>query len=312
VTVERTTIRPTAAEAAPRAAAVRVVTTRAELRSALAGLRAPGREIGLVPTMGALHAGHLSLVEAARRECDAVVVSIFVNPTQFAPGEDYARYPRDLDRDLALLDPLGVALVFAPDVAEIYGPDHATFVEVGGLSEMFEGASRAGHFRGVATVVLKLLNLLAPDVAYFGQKDYQQSLVVRRMVEELDLPVRIRVCPIVREADGLALSSRNVYLAPDDRRQALVLSQSLVQACELFAAGERDAAVIRRRMQELIEANPRVALDYAALADADTLAPVNKVIPQTVALVAARIAGVRLIDNCFLGQALTTTMNANC
>jgi pantoate--beta-alanine ligase len=283
-------------------AACRIISTRAELRAAIAAARAGKQTVGLVPTMGALHAGHLSLVEAARRECDLVVTSIFVNPTQFGPGEDFERYPRHLAADVAQLAPLGVELVFAPERAEIYRPGHATMVELSGVAESLEGKFRPGHFRGVATVVLKLLNLVTPDAAFFGRKDYQQSLVVRRLVEDLDVPVKIRVCPTIREPDGLALSSRNAYLAPDDRRRALVLSRSLSLACQLFESGQRDAAVIKRRMAELFDNTPGVTVDYLALADSESLAEVPSVTSHTVALVAARVAGIRLIDNCSLGQ----------
>ncbi|MBI2827149.1 MAG: pantoate--beta-alanine ligase [Planctomycetia bacterium] len=292
---------PTSPPAAP-SASCRLVRDRAAVRDAVSAARAAGKSIGLVPTMGALHAGHLSLVQASRRECGCTVVTVFVNPTQFGPGEDFDRYPRNLDGDVAQLAPLGVDLVFAPEPDEVYRPGHTTMVEVAGVAEPLEGKHRPGHFRGVATVVLKLFNMVAPDVAFFGQKDYQQSLVVRRLAEDLDVPVRIRVCPTVREPDGLALSSRNAYLGPDDRRKALALSRSLTLAGELFESGERDAAVIRRRMMEIFEATPGVTLDYLALADADTLVEVSEVNPHTVALVAARVGNVRLIDNSFLWQ----------
>lgn len=289
-------------QSSPRASQCRIVTTIAEVRAAVAVARAAGKTIGLVPTMGALHVGHTSLVDAARETCDLVAVSIFVNPTQFGPGEDFERYPRNLEADVALLAPRGVELVFAPQPVEIYRPGSSTFVDVGRVAEPLEGKFRPTHFRGVATVVLKLLNIVAPDVAFFGQKDYQQSLVIRRLVADLDVPVEIRVCPTVREADGLALSSRNAYLSAEDRRRGLVLSRSLARARELFAAGERDAAVIHRQMLALFAAEPGVTIDYVALADADTLEEVTAVTQQTVALVAARVAGVRLIDNCFLSS----------
>jgi pantoate--beta-alanine ligase len=280
----------------------RVIPTGAALRAAIASARQAGRTIGFVPTMGALHAGHTSLVDAARQECDLVVASIFVNPTQFGPGEDFERYPRNLAADVAQLAPRGVEIVFAPSPTEIYRPGHATMVEVAGVSEPLEGPVRPGHFRGMATVVLKLLNLVAPDVAFFGQKDFQQSLVVRRLVADLDVPVKIRVCPTVREPDGLAMSSRNAYLAPDDRRTALVLSRSLALACELFESGQHDAAVIKRHMRELFDEAPGATIDYLTLADGESLHDVDEATPHTVALVAARIGGVRLIDNCFLWQ----------
>jgi pantoate--beta-alanine ligase len=300
-------IMPHGSPSAADPAACRTVTTRAALRQWVAAARAARQSIGLVPTMGALHAGHLSLVDAARQACDRVVVSIFVNPTQFGPGEDFERYPRNLGADVAQLAPRGADLVFAPEPPEIYRPRHATSVQVSGVTDTLEGKFRPGHFRGVATVVLKLLNLVTPDAAFFGQKDYQQSLVVRRLIDDLDVPVDIRVCPTVREADGLALSSRNVYLSPDDRRRALVLSRSLTLGCELFATGQRDAPTIKRRMMELFEATPGVAIDYLALADGETLDELDCVTGETVALVAARVAGVRLIDNCPLSQPPATT-----
>ena len=216
----------------------RVVSSRVELRAALIAARREGKSIGLVPTMGALHAGHVSLVEASAARCDFTVVTIFVNPTQFAPNEDFRKYPRTLESDLAALAGHGVDLVFTPPTDEIYRPGHATYVEPSGPALPLEGRCRPGHFRGVATIVLKLFNLVQPDVACFGRKDYQQSLVVRRMVDDFDLPIEICVCPIVREADGLALSSRNVYLDAEARRRALVLSRSLRLADELVEAGQ--------------------------------------------------------------------------
>ncbi len=281
-----------------------IVTTRGELRTAIDGWRAAGDSIGLVPTMGALHAGHLSLVDAAKRECSRVVVSIFVNPTQFGPGEDFERYPRDLERDVAQLASHGVDLVFAPAREEVYRAGSSTTVEPSAVAASLEGAYRPGHFRGVVTVVLKLFNMARPDMAFFGQKDYQQSLVVRRMVDDLDVPVTIRVCPTVRETDGLAMSSRNAYLSSEDRHRGLVLSRSLALACELFGKGERDAATIKQRMKCLIDATPGVTTDYLALADGDTLAELPVLTPTTVALIAARVGGVRLIDNCILGQGM--------
>ena len=285
----------------------RVVGSHAELRAAIQAWRAAKQTIGFVPTMGALHAGHLSLVDAARAECDRVVVSIFVNPTQFGPNEDFERYPRNLQADVALLAPRGAELVFAPQPAEIYPPGHATMVEVSGVANPWEGAFRPGHFRGVATVVLKLFNMVAPDVAFFGQKDFQQSLVVRRLVADLNVPVVVRVCPTMREADGLAMSSRNAYLSTEDRRRGLVLSRSLKLATELFAAGERDAHQIMARMRELFVATPGVTIDYLSLADGDTLAEVDRATANTVALIAARVGNVRLIDNCLLGSQLPVT-----
>jgi len=278
----------------------KAVRRRDELRRAVAAFRASGQTVGLVPTMGAVHAGHLSLVEACRTECDVTIATLFVNPTQFGPGEDFAQYPRPLDADLEAFGRHGVDLVFMPDTEEMYRPDHQTFIEVGGVSEAFEGEGRPGHFRGVATIVLKLLNVAAADIAYFGQKDYQQSLVIRRLVEDLDLPVQIRVCPIVRDPDGLAMSSRNVYLSGQERRQALALPESLARAEEQITAGERDADVIRQAMTEHLE---RAGLDvqYVALVDSGTMTSTHTVTGPTVALVAAKVGKTRLIDNRIIG-----------
>jgi len=252
--------------------------------------------------MGALHAGHLSLIEASRRECGYTVVTIFVNPTQFGPHEDFERYPRSLETDLAAIRPLGADLVFVPATSDMYRPQHATFIEMHGPAEPLEGRRRPDHFRGVATIVLKLFNLATPDRAYFGQKDYQQTLVVRRMVADLDLPIEVRVCPIVREADGLAMSSRNVYLSPAEREQALALYRSLQRAAELFAAGERGAEVLAAEMRKLYDAAPLVRLEYLAVADPETLAPVARVNERAVVAVAARVGKTRLIDNHLLGS----------
>jgi pantoate--beta-alanine ligase len=250
--------------------------------------------------MGALHAGHLSLVEACCCECGYRVVTIFVNPTQFAPGEDFQRYPRDQARDLQLLSAHPVDLVFAPELEAMYPPGSATAIDVGPVAEPWEGVYRPGHFRGVATVVLKLFNLVAPDVAYFGQKDYQQTLVVKRMVQDLDVPIQIRVCPTVREPDGLAMSSRNAYLSPEERNQALVLSRSLRLAEELVGGGERRTEAILQRMQQMLAAEPGVQVQYVTLADPQTLAPLEQIERDAVALIAAQVGGTRLIDNLLL------------
>ena len=251
--------------------------------------------------MGALHEGHLSLVRRAKMQCDVVAVSIFVNPTQFGPTEDFARYPRSPQKDLELLRSLEVDLVFAPSSTEIYPAGFATFLDPGPPATVFEGVIRPGHFRGVATVLLKLFNIVGPDCALFGQKDFQQVVVLRRLVEDLNLPVRIVVCPIVREADGLAKSSRNVYLNAEDRRAALVLFRSLAQAEKMAQAGEVDAQKLLEEMSKTFEAEPRVRLDYAAIVNPATLEPVTQVIPGSVALVAARLGAVRLIDNLIFG-----------
>jgi pantoate--beta-alanine ligase len=276
-----------------------VISTVAELRWAVRAAKASGGSVGLVPTMGALHAGHLSLVSQSKRDCDFTVVTIFVNPMQFGPGEDYDRYPRDLQKDQELLAPHKVDLVFAPSREEMYRPGHATHVEVDQVADRWEGAIRPGHFRGVATVVLKLFNAAEPDRAYFGQKDYQQSVVIRRMTTDLDLPIEIGVCPIVRDADGLALSSRNAYLSTDERNRGLSLSRSLRAAEGLVASGTRDTKSIEAAMRKILSAAP-VEMEYAAVVDPDTLLPVDRVERAAVALAAARVGGTRLIDNTIL------------
>jgi len=280
---------------------MQVLTRCQEISAAVTLLRGEGKSVGLVPTMGALHAGHLSLVEASRRECDATVVTIFVNPAQFGPHEDFTRYPRDLNADLEKLRPLGVDRVFAPPLEEMYSPGESTRVDVGAVAEPLEGQFRPGHFRGVATIVLKLFNVIPANVAYFGQKDYQQTRVVRRMVADLNVPIRIAVCPIVREPDGLAMSSRNAYLSPAERQRALVLSQSLNLAERLVAEGERNAATILARMRERFAQAGVDRIDYIALADPETLAPVTEIHGRTVALIAAHVGTTRLIDNRIIG-----------
>ena len=254
--------------------------------------RSERRSIGLVPTMGALHAGHLSLVELARRENDVVVVSVFVNPIQFGPDEDFARYPRDPDRDARLLGEGEVDAIYEPRTELMYPPGASTRVHVGGIAEPLEGKARPGHFEGVATVVTKLLAAVEPDRAYFGQKDAQQVAVVKRLVRDLDLGVEIRVGPIVREEDGLALSSRNVYLDPAERKAAASLSDALRDAARAYAAGERDPVRLRAVLVARLRAEPLADLEYAELVDAATFEK-----PGTLAVIAARIGKTRLIDN---------------
>lgn len=251
--------------------------------------------------MGYLHEGHLSLVRAARADNAHVVASIFVNPTQFAPNEDLARYPRDEARDLALLEAERVDAVFAPAANEIYPDGYATYVEVEGLTARLEGASRPTHFRGVTTVVCKLLNIVHPQRAYFGRKDAQQLAVIRRMVRDLDLDVEIVGMPIVREPDGLALSSRNVYLQGDDRRAGLVLSRAIECAQRLFEDGVRDAAKIRAAMTRITESEPRAEIDYVSVADGETLDELETIDGPALASLAVRVGGTRLIDNTTLG-----------
>lgn len=274
-----------------------VIRTAHEMQATSRQLRQAGRRIGFVPTMGALHEGHLSLVRAARQECDAVIVSIYVNPTQFGRGEDFDRYPRDLEGDLRLLAPLDVAGVFAPSDRDMYPEGFDTWVEVGRLAQPWEGAFRPGHFRGVATVVLKLFNLVMPDVAYFGEKDYQQLKVIQQMVRDLNLPIEIRPCPTVREPDGLAMSSRNKYLSAEQRRDALVLYRSLCLASERVAAGERDAGTICQAMREVIGQVPYAQIDYVALVDPQTLEEVSVIDRPVQAILAVRLGTTRLIDN---------------
>ncbi|HTU23504.1 MAG TPA: pantoate--beta-alanine ligase [Gemmataceae bacterium] len=279
-----------------------IVTGIDPLRRAVAEARRSGRTIGLVPTMGALHEGHLSLIETARAETGYVVVSIFVNPTQFGPNEDLNRYPRPLERDLEMCGEAGVDLVFHPQAEIMYPPGYRTYVEVEGLQDVLCGASRPGHFRGVATVVLKLFNLVQPDRAYFGQKDAQQVRILQQMVRDLNVPVEIRVCPIVREADGLALSSRNEYLEAGGRRGATVLYSALTEARQRIEAGTRDAATVRQVMTEAIASVPGAVLDYAAVVDADSLQPLVQIGSERSVLLAlaVRFGGTRLIDNVLI------------
>ncbi|WP_165244840.1 pantoate--beta-alanine ligase [Paludisphaera soli] len=285
---------------------MQVATTIPSARQAVEQARAEGRRIGLVPTMGALHAGHLALVEECRRLADYAAVSIFVNPAQFGPGEDYDRYPRVLEDDLRMCEAAGVDLVFKPSADEMYprGVPDATFVEVPGLSHVFEGVIRPTHFRGVATVVLGLFEIVRPDVAVFGQKDYQQQALLRRMVEDLHVPVEIVVHPIVREPDGLAMSSRNIYLDPDQRRGSLALRRALEAAVAAVAAGESDADRVRQILRSPIESEGAAVLDYAEVVDALSLEKLGRIEPgrTAVALVAARFGKTRLIDNARLTE----------
>jgi len=250
--------------------------------------------------MGALHEGHLSLVRAAKAQCDAVAVSIFVNPTQFGPTEDLSKYPRQFDRDCQLLEKEGIDILFAPSVDEIYPHGQVTWVLVEGLSEKFDGRSRPGHFRGVATIVAKLFNIIEPEAAFFGQKDAAQLAVIRRMVEDLNFPVEIVACPIVRESDGLAMSSRNAYLNRDERGRALVLRRSLEQVQQEFQAGERIAAKLISAAKEVFAREPQVVLDYFEIVDPDTLDPVERISQKTLVAVAAYVGSTRLIDNLVL------------
>lgn len=271
-----------------------------EARTLSRAARGRGARLGLVPTMGALHEGHLSLVRAAKAKSDIVTASIFVNPTQFGPNEDFARYPRDLDRDLALLETEDVDFVLVPSVEEMYPQQSVTWVTVEGLSDRLCGQSRPGHFRGVATVVAKLFNIVEPDVAFFGQKDAAQVAIIRRMVRDLNMPVQVEVCPIVRESDGLALSSRNAYLNPDQRRDALVLFRSLNGVRELFEKGERGSAALIGAAKAEFERVPAVRLDYFEIVDPDDLTPMTAINRRALVAVAAFVGSTRLIDNILL------------
>ena len=283
---------------------MRTIRTVRELREELAPARRAGRSVGLVPTMGSLHEGHLSLVRRARADCDVVVVSLFVNPTQFGPAEDFETYPRDEERDSELAAAEGVDVLFAPAQDEVYPEGFDTTVTVGGLTNVLDGdpARRGpGHFAGVATVVTKLFNMVAPDVAYFGQKDAQQALVIRKLVRDLDIPVRIEICPIVRDADGLALSSRNSYLSPAERERARSLSRALRAAEATVAGGVLDAgAVLAAARAELDEAG--IEPEYLELRSASDLSEVDRVNGATLLAVAARVGRARLIDNAILGD----------
>lgn len=281
----------------PTSAPPILVTNGAKMRRFVIEAQRAGKRVGVVPTMGALHAGHLSLVEAARNECDLVVPTIFVNPSQFGPNEDFDNYPRDLDSDTELLTPLGCDYLFAPSPSEIYPQGFGTTIDVGPVALPFEGAHRQGHFDGVATVVLKLLNLVPADVAYFGQKDYQQTLVLRQMVADLNVPAVVRVCPTVREADGLAMSSRNAYLDADDRRRATGLHASLQLAQRRVDAGERSASALTEAMQAHLESLGGIQVDYIAFVRAGTIDVVATIEGPTVALIAAKVGNARLIDN---------------
>jgi pantoate--beta-alanine ligase len=278
---------------------MKICATISEARAACRDARAGRKRLGLVPTMGALHEGHLSLVRAAKG-CDAVAVSIFVNPTQFGPTEDLSKYPRQFDRDCQLLEKEGVEILFAPSVEEIYPDGQVTWVLVEGLSEKLDGRSRPGHFRGVTTIVAKLFHVIEPDAAFFGQKDAAQLALIRRMVEDLNFGIEIVACPIVRESDGLAMSSRNAYLNREERGRALVLQRSLHQVQQEFQKGERIAARLIAAAKKVFAREPQVVLDYFEIVDPDTLDPVERISKKTLVAVAAYAGSTRLIDNAVL------------
>lgn len=271
-----------------------------ELRRVVAAARQAGKRIGCVPTMGALHVGHVSLMKHARADCEFVIVTVFVNPTQFGPQEDFSKYPRPFEADCEMSRAAGVDLLFHPTADVMYPPETATFVEVSGLSNVLEGAIRPGHFRGVATVVTKLLNLTQPDKAYFGQKDFQQQAIIRRMARDLDMPTEIVTCPTVRDPDGLALSSRNVYLSSAERTSGLSLYRALCLARDRVHSGETNLAAIRREMRDEMERSSGVVVDYATIVDAGSLIELNEPRSHMVALVAARVGLTRLIDNLLI------------
>ena len=275
---------------------MQVITTASEMQYACRALK-NNRTLGLVPTMGALHDGHLSLVHRALSECAAVAASIFVNPTQFAAGEDYDVYPRTFDADCAKLEAAGVSLLFAPSATEMYPPGATTFVEVASIGDRLDGASRPGHFRGVATVIAKLFNIVGPDRAYFGQKDAAQIAVLRAMIRDLNFPVQLIACPIVREPGGLAMSSRNRNLSADDRRRALILHHALRAACKLLQTGETNAEALSSAILTAFANDPHVRLDYAAIVDPATLLPVSDTAHGALIAVAAWVGSTRLIDN---------------
>ncbi|MGA2345196.1 MAG: pantoate--beta-alanine ligase [Candidatus Sulfotelmatobacter sp.] len=283
---------------------MKICRTIDEMRNASRAARRAGGRLGFVPTMGALHEGHLSLVQAARAASDVVAASIFVNPTQFGPNEDLVKYPRSFERDCELLEREGVELLFAPAVEEMYPAGAVTWVTVEGLSDKLDGRSRPGHFRGVTTVVAKLFHVVEPDAAFFGQKDAAQVAIIRRMVRDLNLAVELVVCPIVREADGLAMSSRNAYLDAEQRKRALVLHRSLMRVQQLAGAGERSAARLLAAGRDEIASESSVRLDYFEIVDAETLDRVEEVSGGALVAVAAYVGSTRLIDNVVLGATL--------
>ena len=265
--------------------------------------RSENRIVGLIPTMGALHEGHLALVKRARQECSEIITSIFVNPKQFGPKEDFAKYPRTFEADAEKLASAGVDAIFAPEPADVYPPGFRSYVSVEGLSDRLEGRSRPGHFRGVATVVLKLREIVQPHFAYFGRKDAQQVRIISQMAGDLNLDTEIVVCPIVREPDGLALSSRNAYLKPDERKAATVLHRALIAGRDELAAGGRDSLLLQTTLRKVLQAEPLAAVDYAEIVDADTFEPVTRVARPCYVVLAVFLGKTRLIDNLYIEPA---------
>jgi pantoate--beta-alanine ligase len=279
---------------------MQVLSTVHEMRAACRAVRKSGQSLALVPTMGALHAGHIAVVRAARAKCDVVAASIFVNPTQFGPNEDFSKYPRTFEKDCALLEAEGVALLFAPQSEEMYPKGASTFVEVEGVGDRLDGRSRPGHFRGVATVVAKLFHIVGPHKAFFGQKDAAQVAVLRSMVRDLNFPLDLVVCPTVRESDGLALSSRNRYLSAEERGRALVLSRALNVIAAAYGAGQKDVARLLEAGHSVLATEPDVRIDYLEIVNADTLLPLTEAVPGALVAVAAYLGATRLIDNTLL------------
>ena len=279
---------------------MKIVTSLSDMHSLAASIRREGKTIGIVPTMGFLHEGHLSLVRRAREECDIVVVSIFVNPTQFGPNEDFGHYPRDTEGDRKKCESAGVNIIFMPTAEEMYPEKPTVFIMVEGLSDILEGAIRPGHFRGVATVVAKLFNIVNPHKAFFGQKDFQQCVVIKRMVKGLNMDVEVVVLPIVREKGGLAMSSRNSYLSADDRRAATVIYRALSAARDLFISGTKEPEKLKKKMRAVLFMEPGVGIDYVVVSDPETLEPLDTASSNMVLLVAARVGKTRLIDNLII------------
>jgi len=282
---------------------VEIIRTLALMKEYARGARGEGRVIGLVPTMGALHEGHTALVKRARQECSLVIASVFVNPKQFGPKEDYQKYPRDLDNDAEKLAAVGVDALFAPETADVYPDGFRTYINVEGISERLEGRSRPGHFRGVSTVVLKLFEIVQPHFAYFGRKDAQQVRIISEMVHDLNLDMEIVICPVVREADGLALSSRNTYLGAEERKASTVLHRALMAVRNELSLGVRDALQLQSAMRRIIKAEPLATVDYAEIVSADTFEPVVRVARPCYAVLAVFVGKTRLIDNLFIEPA---------
>jgi len=292
---------------------MKIIKTIKDMREYSRRAHREGKTIGLVPTMGHLHRGHVSLVRAAKKECDTVIVSVFVNPTQFGPKEDFKKYPRDIERDKKICAKAGTDVIFIPGDSEMYPQGYATFVEMKGLlTETMCGASRPGHFRGVATVVIKLFNIVRPDLSYFGQKDAQQVSVIKKMVKDLNIDTRVRVMPIVRERDGLAMSSRNVYLSPDERAKALYLYRALKKAGEMVKKGARSSSLVKKETANMLRRISGVKVDYIAITDPDTLEPVNKIRERVLIAVAVFVGKTRLIDNIVIHSVKREAPSVKC